>query len=212
MTFFLLVHPLKTSCNFCLWQLQAVHAPALNHCQSVLSGLCKKLNREELLTLRIIVKTSFTSSHGSATSMPLPLARQWHNLYTHKLKLHSSWLSYQMGSLRQTKTIFFILTVHHRFLLVFYSATKLGEKAIECSPPVYWKHTFAIKFSAFTHLAFKRHVTPKCSFFLVRTLHFRRLSVTHFGCKGLPHITPVDFWIEQMHNQRGNQKSHHAAK
>lgn len=187
MTFFLLVHPLKTSCNFCLWQLQAVHAPALSHCQSVLSGLCKKLNREGLLTPRIIVKTSFTSSHGSAKSMPLPLARRWHNLYTHNLKLHSSWLSYQMGSLRQTKTIVFPLILHHRFLLVFYSATKLGEKATECSPLVYWKHTFAIKFSAFSHLAFKRHVTPKCSFFLVRTLHFRRLSVTHWLQGLTPH-------------------------
>lgn len=118
-TFFLLVHLLKTSCHFCLWQLQAVHAPTLNDCQSVLSGLCKKLKsiKQGAIVPRIIVKTSFPLPHGSAKSTPLPLAKWWHNLYTHNLKLHSSWLSYQMGSLDQIKGIVFLLTVHHRFLL-----------------------------------------------------------------------------------------------
>lgn len=117
--FFLLVHLVKTSCHFCLWQLQAVHAPALNDCHSVLSGLCKNLKstKQGGNVLRLIAKTSFTVPHGSAKSMPLPLARWWRNVYTHNLKLHSTWLSYQMGSLDQIKKLFFLLTVHHRFLL-----------------------------------------------------------------------------------------------
>lgn len=122
-TFFLLVPLLETSCHFCLWQLQAVHALALNDCQSVLSGLCKKFKsiKQGGIVPRIIVKTSCTLPHGSAKSMPFPLARQWRNLYTHNLKLHSSWLSYQMGWLDQIKRIVFLLTLHHRFLLKSYT-------------------------------------------------------------------------------------------
>lgn len=76
------------------------------------------------------------------------------------------------------------------FAVAFHSATKLGEKATECSLQLYRKHTIVIKFSALG--SYKTYYT-KISSSLVRILHVRRPSKAHFGCKGLSHITTANF-------------------